>query len=146
MNRRRDAVAAVALAMVLVAGCRERPDVRVLADERLSAPLDQIVALYEQRTRRRVRVALISAGRMDVMIVSGRDGLIFADAAQVDARPATGGLDRATRRPFAARGAERYAVIVRERAAGDAEVQAFWRFALDAEARAILASTGFTAP
>jgi ABC-type molybdate transport system substrate-binding protein len=141
------AVVVVAAAVLAGAACRPRPDVRVLADERLAVPMAQIVALYEQRTRRQVHVALSSRGRMDVMLVSGKDDMIFAEAAQVDARPATGGLDRASRRDFAAReGTESYAVIVRERAAGRAEVRAFWQFALEAEARAILESAGFAAP
>jgi ABC-type molybdate transport system substrate-binding protein len=134
---------------VLLAGaaCRSGPDVRVLADDRLAAPMDQIVALYEQRTGQSVHVALSSRGRMDVMLVSGKDDLILAEAAQVDARPATGGLDRASRREFALGGdAERYVVIIRERATGQAGVRAFWQFVLDDEARAILASTGFRAP
>lgn len=136
---------ALALAVAL-AGCRERPDVRVLADERLAGALEQIAALYEHRTGQRVHLAVSTRGRMAVMLVSGKDDLAFAEAGQVDARPATGGFDLASRRDFAARGAERFVVIVRGRAAGRAAVQAFWRFATDAEARDILASAGFSAP
>lgn len=136
----------VAGLVLLAAACRARPDVRVLADERLAAPMDQIAALYTERTGQRVHVALVTPGRMDVMLVSGKDDLAFAAADQVDARPATGGFDRASRRDFARRGEQGYAVIVRERAAARAEVRAFWLFATEAEARAILASTGFIAP
>ncbi len=150
MNRRVRQGAGLVLAAALaltMAACRARPDVRVLADERLAAPLQQIVALYEERAKQRVHVAYTSRGRMDVMLVSGKDDIILADAAQIDARPATGGLDRTTRRDFAAGGAgERYGVILRERAAARAEVQAFWRFVTEAEARAILGSAGFSAP
>jgi ABC-type molybdate transport system substrate-binding protein len=143
---RRAAWAAVAGLVLLATACRPRPDVRVLADERLAAPLDQIAALYTERTGQRVHVALASRGRMDVMLVSGKDDLAFAAVDQVDARPATGGFDRASRRDFARGGGQGYAVIVRERAAARADVRAFLLFATDTEARAILASTGFNAP
>lgn len=148
-DRARLAAAAIlALAVLLpLTACRPRPDVRVLADERLAAAVDQIAALYAERTGQRVHVALSSPGRMEVMLVSGKDDIAFAAAGQADARPATGGFDAGFRRDFA-RGAagDAYAVVVRERAASRPEVRAFWLFALDDEARAILSSAGFDPP
>ncbi len=139
--------AAAALVLIVAAvGCRPRPDVRVLVDDRLAGPVEQIAVLYEQRTGQHVHLAVVSRGRMAVMLVSGRDDLAFAEADQVDARPVTGGLDRDSRRDLAVRGHERYAVILRDRASGRPEARSFWRFSVDAEARDILASAGFSAP
>lgn len=145
LNPARRATATVLLVLLALTApaCRARPDVRVLADERLAIALDQIVALYEARAGQRVRLALASRGRIDVLLVSGNDDVVVCEAAQLDARPMSIGVSADGRRPLGRlREGERVDVAVRVRALGSPSARAFLRFLLDEEARAILASAG----
>lgn len=131
---------------VLAAACRERPDARLLADERLAGAVEEIVFLYSQRTGQRIRVALASPERLGVMLPNGKDDLVLAEARQLDARPATSGLDRDSRREVASRDGDRFAVVMRHHALEKRDARAFWLFLQGSEAGAILSSKGFHAP
>lgn len=146
-NLNRSGSPALALALVLAlagqAACRARPDVRVLADERLGPALDQIVALYEARAGQRVRLALASRGRIDVLLVSGNDDVVVCEAAQLDARPLSIGVDGSSRRLVGRlAGGARVDAALRVRAGRSPSARAFLRFIEDAEARAVFASAG----
>jgi hypothetical protein len=130
-----------------LAGCAERPDVRVLADERLRMPVEEAANLFEMRTGRRVRTTFASAGRVGVLLHTASHHLILAEAAQLAAHPVTSEFEARTK--FAIGQTEQgvgYACMLSRRSAGSEEPRRLWQFLQESETRAIFDAAGVRLP
>jgi hypothetical protein len=140
------ALVATALAVWMggsLVGCGQRPDVRVLADERLRRPVEEAVTLFEMRTGRRVRTTFASAGRVGVLLHTASHHVVIAETPQLAAHPVTSEFEASTKVPVGQTDAGvAFACMLSRRSLAAEEPRRLWQFMQESEARAIFDAAG----
>ena len=135
---------AALLGALAVGGCLRRPDVRVLVDARLEAPVAELLALYEMRTGGRVSATYASEQRVRVLLATGSQDVALLEATAFDEVPVSSPFPRDAQRVLATDPAGHvFRLGVRGAPASEAG-RRLARFLGDQEAAQRLAASGLT--
>lgn len=116
---------------------------RLLADERLRPPLEELIGLYEMRTGQRVRQTFVSPERLALLLKTGAHDVALGDRSLVMANPVTTEFDRSTYITVGISGAGvEFGCVLRRSSEQHSPSWAVWNFLRDAEARSVFNAAG----